>query len=261
MIAITGWSVEEKSGETSGQDPPYDLALFIARRRGAGDVSWFLTNHVGSNVATTDALGNEIENSRFTPYGERHAKLLERGPAYAGHFEDATGITYMKARYYSGFMGVFLAIDPVDVDSMTQQIAASTARAPPESCKGPRNTEVLADLACEMVVDLRVPRDGAARVQRLVLLPGVPSSLAEQGTSVALQVGQQISPPHTAIGSSSYPLPAAFLASSRLNSIASDSVARSVSMSASRVGSWQLTPGTSSIHPIHHSPDCFTTAV
>jgi hypothetical protein len=47
-------------------------------------VSWFLTNHVGSNVATTDAFGNEIENSRFAPYGERHSKLLERGPAYAG---------------------------------------------------------------------------------------------------------------------------------------------------------------------------------
>ena len=49
-------------------------------------MSWFLTNHIGSNVATTDAFGNEIENSRFAPYGERHAKLLERGPAYAGHF-------------------------------------------------------------------------------------------------------------------------------------------------------------------------------
>lgn len=48
---------------------------------------------------------------------------------------------------------------------------------------------------------------------------------------------------------------------SRLKSRASRRVTVRLSMSASRVASWQLTPGTSSIHPIHHSPSCLMTAV
>jgi hypothetical protein len=39
------------------------------------------------------------------------------------------------------------------------------------------------------------------------------------------------------------------------------SVTFSVSSNASLVGSSQFTPGTSSIQPIHHGPDCFMTAV
>jgi RHS repeat-associated protein len=126
------WPIYTRDGLLRGESRPatgvgagpndqyyYLGTQLIARRRGQSDKAWFLTNHVGSNVATTDLFGNEIETSRFAAYGERHSKVLERGPAYAGHFEDATGITYMKARYYSGFMGVFLAIDPVDVDPMT----------------------------------------------------------------------------------------------------------------------------------------------
>ena len=50
-------------------------------------------------------------------------------------------------------------------------------------------------------------------------------------------------------------------ASSRLRSRASLRVTVRLSMSASRVASWQLKPGTSSIHPIHHAPSCLTTAV
>ncbi len=117
----------------------------IARRRGAADVSRFLTNHIGSNVATTDAFGNEIENSRFAPYGERYSKVLEHGPAYAGHFEDAIGITYMKARYDLGFTGVFFAIDPVEVHAVAggainRHVARSapTDRAPPTPPSHPR---------------------------------------------------------------------------------------------------------------------------
>src|SRR5712691_1049343 len=63
------------------------------------------------------------------------------------------------------------------------------------------------------------------------------------------------------IDTSSKPAPAASRASSRLNSNASCSVIFSVSSNASRVGSWQLTPGTSAIHPIHHGPDCLIMAV
>jgi hypothetical protein len=55
--------------------------------------------------------------------------------------------------------------------------------------------------------------------------------------------------------------PAAAGASERLNSRASVSVSRRDSISSSRLASWQLTPGTSSIQPIHQPAGCLITAV
>ena len=90
------------------------------------------------------------------------------------------------------------------------------------------------------------------------------AALAAYEIEVATMAGkvlQKVSTLHTAIGSSSYTPPAALRASVRLNSMASASVTRRDSISASLEASWQLTPGTSSIQPIHHPSSCFTTAV
>ena len=46
-----------------------------------------------------------------------------------------------------------------------------------------------------------------------------------------------------------------------MNSSASESVSARLRRSSSRVRSWQFTPGTSSIQPIHHSPLLLITAV
>lgn len=83
---------------------------------GSGPDTWYLTDHLGSSIATADAAGNILERSQFAPFGERWLKPPERGPGYAGHFEDGTNLTYMKARYYSA-AGQFLSVDPVDVDT------------------------------------------------------------------------------------------------------------------------------------------------
>ena len=79
--------------------------------------------------------------------------------------------------------------------------------------------------------------------------------------SLRSQIRDQLVPFHTAIRSSAYRSPAAERASSLLRSKASRSVTLRLSMRSSRVLSWQLTPGTYSIHPIHHSPSCLITAV
>ena len=72
---------------------------------------------------------------------------------------------------------------------------------------------------------------------------------------------EQILPFHIAICSSLKSFPTADIASFRLNSRASFSVTLRVSSNCSRVGSWQFTPGTSSIQPIHQPLSCFVTAV
>lgn len=87
-----------------------------------GATEWYVTDHLGSNVARWSASAS-LDTSRFSPFGERvglpEAYGAEVGPGYAGHYEDSTALTYMKARYYSAVTGRFLSPDPVGVDPMT----------------------------------------------------------------------------------------------------------------------------------------------
>jgi RHS repeat-associated protein len=78
--------------------------------------TWYLTDHLGSNIATTDVNGAVIERSQFAPFGERWGEAPARGPGYTGHFEDGSGYNYMKARYFGGVVGRFVSPDPVGVD-------------------------------------------------------------------------------------------------------------------------------------------------
>lgn len=86
-------------------------------QKSGSTITWYLSDHLGSNVATANAAGDVLERSRFTPYGERWGKVSERGPGYTGHFEDGTGLNYMKARYQSGIVGRFISPDPVLTDA------------------------------------------------------------------------------------------------------------------------------------------------
>jgi hypothetical protein len=92
----------------------------------------------------------------------------------------------------------------------------------------------------------------------------MPVTFSDEFTSVLSQVFQQFVSFH-AVTAQFFLLHSRFLlkqwASCRLNSMASWRVIRSVSTSSSRVCSWQFTPETSSIHPIHQSLCCFTIAV
>ncbi|MGE4071147.1 MAG: RHS repeat-associated core domain-containing protein [Lysobacterales bacterium] len=81
--------------------------------------TWYLADHLGSNVATANDAGQISERSQFAPFGERWETPSERGPGYAGHFEDTAGMTYMKARYYGPIVGRFISPDPAGVDGTT----------------------------------------------------------------------------------------------------------------------------------------------
>lgn len=77
--------------------------------------TWYLSDHLGSNIATTSITGAILERSQFAPFGERWGTPTEPGPGYTGHFEDSASLTYMKARYYGGIVGRFISPDPVGV--------------------------------------------------------------------------------------------------------------------------------------------------
>ena len=79
------------------------------------------TDVIGSVRQKTDVLGTLVYEDVRAPYG---STLLggeyQNGPAFTGHMEDgATGLTYMKARYYHPVAMRFISPDPVYVDLVT----------------------------------------------------------------------------------------------------------------------------------------------
>ena len=73
------------------------------------------TGALGSGVALTDASGTVVEGRReYEPYGYQTTPVIQDGPGYTGHVQDAaTGLVYMQQRYYDPQLGVFLSVDPV----------------------------------------------------------------------------------------------------------------------------------------------------
>jgi RHS repeat-associated protein len=85
---------------------------------GGGEVSYPLTDPLGSPVRRTRWDGALIDKTLYEPYG----KTVDGLPGYAeprlfgytGHVSDKeTGLTYMQQRYYDPIAGRFLSVDPV----------------------------------------------------------------------------------------------------------------------------------------------------
>jgi len=80
----------------------------------AQTVTYIHTDALGTPIAMSDAAGNVIETSEYSPYGDLLNRSDSDGPGYTGHVQDAaTGLTYMQQRYYDPQIGMFLSVDPV----------------------------------------------------------------------------------------------------------------------------------------------------
>lgn len=79
------------------------------------------TDVIGSVRQKTDAFGTIVHEDVRAPYGSTLVGWqYQNGPAFTGHMEDgATGLTYMKARYYDPVAMRFISPDPVYVDLST----------------------------------------------------------------------------------------------------------------------------------------------
>lgn len=77
-------------------------------------VTYFHTDRLGSTVMVSDASGNIQSAVDYRPYGQPVQNDPGSAPGYTGQYNDpATGLTYMRARYYDSNVGVFLSTDPV----------------------------------------------------------------------------------------------------------------------------------------------------
>jgi len=103
--------------------------------------------------------------------------------------------------------------------------------------------------------------NGRSLALEWVTPPRMVSSFSYQVAPMLMKVLKKGPPLHTVTSSSVKLSSAACRASERLNSNASERISRNEDISCSFVSSWALTPGTSSIQPIHHSPSFFVIAV
>jgi RHS repeat-associated protein len=83
---------------------------------GSTTVSYLHQDHLGSPAAATDGTGAKLWRENYTPYGEERVDdpANDNDESFTGHIkDDATGLTYMQARYFDPVIGRFLSGDPV----------------------------------------------------------------------------------------------------------------------------------------------------
>lgn len=76
-------------------------------------VSYFLTDHLGSTAALTDANGNVVETLAYDSFGNNTGSTRTRY-TYTGRERDPdTGLLYYRARFYDPQLGRFISEDPI----------------------------------------------------------------------------------------------------------------------------------------------------
>ena len=88
-------------------------------------VTYLYPDAQGSVVAAADAQGRVLWRERYAPYGERQQRVVstdEHAVFYTGKpHDDATGLSYLGARYYDPALGRFLSEDSVGSLAAEQQ--------------------------------------------------------------------------------------------------------------------------------------------
>jgi RHS repeat-associated protein len=86
----------------------------LASVDGAGAVGYFLADHLGSIVQTTNAAAQLTLTRQYDPYGNILAGQATSGYAFTGReWDSETGLHYYRARYYDAKVGRFLSEDPI----------------------------------------------------------------------------------------------------------------------------------------------------
>jgi RHS repeat-associated protein len=81
-----------------------------------GTPTYFVTDHLGSVVRTTNSAGDSTLVRQYDPWGNMLQGASTSGYAYTGREWDAeTGLYYYRARYYDPRIGRFLGEDPIGV--------------------------------------------------------------------------------------------------------------------------------------------------
>jgi RHS repeat-associated protein len=86
-----------------------------ARQDPGGAVSYYVADHLGSIVQTTNASATVTLTREYDPWGTMLQGSSTSGYAYTGREWDAeTGLYYYRARYYDPKIGRLLSEDPIE---------------------------------------------------------------------------------------------------------------------------------------------------
>lgn len=89
------------------------LLLNTSDVRATKEVTYYLTDNLGTVLAVTDASGNVLSVTEHTPYGIPIPQVTGNGVGFAGHIEDdESDMVYMQARYFDPQAARFVSIDP-----------------------------------------------------------------------------------------------------------------------------------------------------
>ena len=81
----------------------------------AANTYYFLSDGLGSTMKTVDATGTVVNGYTYDVYGKKTSSTGSQANEFdfAGQQTDATGLQYLRARYYDPVTGTFLSRDPM----------------------------------------------------------------------------------------------------------------------------------------------------
>jgi RHS repeat-associated protein len=86
----------------------------LAQRDNAGNWEWSLADGLGSVRSVINNALSVLEHRHYEPYGALYAGTMNETPfGFTGEWRDgATGMYYLRARYYNPAIGTFVSRDP-----------------------------------------------------------------------------------------------------------------------------------------------------
>ncbi len=81
---------------------------------GPGGRRWLISDSIGSVRRTLSDSGTVIQARQWTPFGVEIGGTASAGLGYAGEWQDASGLVYLRARWYDPAASRFLSRDPWD---------------------------------------------------------------------------------------------------------------------------------------------------
>ena len=86
----------------------------LARKNGAGVVTYYLADHLGSIVQETEADGDVALEREYDPWGVLLQGASASGYAFTGReWDEDAGLTYFRSRYYDARSGRFTSEDAI----------------------------------------------------------------------------------------------------------------------------------------------------
>jgi len=123
----SGYELETTDDTTTERIPINHMGMHLATiitTNGKTDIHYYHNDHLGTSSIVTNSNNDILDISDTLPYGETRYHDNDEGVTdyFALHEKDTdTGLTYMKARYYSPVMHRFLSIDPWEGDITNPQ--------------------------------------------------------------------------------------------------------------------------------------------